>query len=72
MNYKGYTGVVKVDNDAGVLRGQVADLRDVITFQGQTVAEVVQAFHDSVNDFVELCAERGEKPRNAPSAGRSW
>jgi predicted HicB family RNase H-like nuclease len=69
MNYKGYIGVVKFDSDAGVLRGQVADLRDVITFQGQTVAEVVQAFHDSVDDYLEFCAERGENPER-PFSGK--
>jgi predicted HicB family RNase H-like nuclease len=69
MNYKGYTGIVKVDSDAGVLSGQVADLRDVITFQGQTVVEVVQAFHDSVDDYLEFCAERGEQP-DRPFSGK--
>ena len=36
--------------------------RDGITFQGDSVAEVIQAFHDSVDDYLEFCAKRGESP----------
>ena len=62
MKYKGYAGVVELDEESGVLFGRVIGLRDVITFQGTSVAEVVQAFHDSVDDYLEFCAERGESP----------
>jgi predicted HicB family RNase H-like nuclease len=62
LNYKGYAGIIKFDAEAGILRGQVPALRDVITFQGQTVPEVIQAFHDSVDDYLEFCEKRGEHP----------
>lgn len=44
-------------------------LRDGITFQGDSVAEIVRAFHDSVDDYLEFCAERGESPEK-PYSGR--
>jgi predicted HicB family RNase H-like nuclease len=62
MKYKGYSAVVEFDEDSGVLFGRVIGLRDVITFQGTSVAEVTEAFHDSVDDYLEFCAERGESP----------
>jgi predicted HicB family RNase H-like nuclease len=62
MKYKGYTGVVEFDEEAGVLFGRVVGLRDLITFEGDSVAEVTRAFHDSVDVYLELCAERGEEP----------
>jgi predicted HicB family RNase H-like nuclease len=62
MKYKGYTGTVELDEDSGILFGQVIGLRDVITFQGESVAEVIQAFHDSVDDYLEFCEVRGESP----------
>jgi len=67
MKYKGYVGVVEVDPDAGLIHGRVAGLRDVITFQGNTVAKARQAFRDSVDDYLEWCASEGrsaEKPFN--------
>jgi len=62
MNHKGYLGLARVDTDAGVIRGRVINIRDMITFQGATVAEAETAFRDSVDDYLEFCAERGETP----------
>ncbi len=42
-------------------------LRDVVTFQGETVSELRKAFYDSVDDYLELCAERGESPEKSYS-----
>ena len=69
MKYKGYTGVVEFDEESGTLFGHVIGLRDFITFQGDSVAEVTQAFHDSVDVYLELCAERGESPEK-PYSGQ--
>jgi predicted HicB family RNase H-like nuclease len=69
MRYKGYTGIVEFDEESGVLFGRVVGLRDGITFQGDSVAEVTQAFHDSVDDYLEFCAERGESPEK-PFSGQ--
>ena len=69
MEYKGYTGVIEVDEASNVLHGRVVGLRDVITFQGETVAEARQAFEDSVDDYLEFCAARGEAPEK-PYSGK--
>jgi predicted HicB family RNase H-like nuclease len=69
MKYKGYTGLVELEEGSDVLFGRVIGLRDVITFQGESVAEVTQAFHDSVDDYLEFCAERGEEPEK-PYSGQ--
>jgi predicted HicB family RNase H-like nuclease len=69
MNDKGYHGVVRLDDESGVLLGKVANLKDVITFQGRTVEEVRQAFRDSVDEYLEFRAGRGEPPER-PCNGR--
>ena len=62
MNYKGYTGKVEYDDDAGILFGKVVDIADVITFQGTSVDEIRQAFRDSIDDYLEFCNELGKEP----------
>ncbi len=62
MEYKGYLGLVEYDDEAGILHGEVINLRDVITFQGETVQELRGAFQESVDDYLAFCAERGEEP----------
>jgi predicted HicB family RNase H-like nuclease len=69
MKYKGYTGLVELEEGSDVLFGRVIGLRDVITFQGESVKEVTQAFHDSVDDYLAFCAERNEKPEK-PYSGQ--
>ncbi len=69
MEYKGYIGDVKFDADASIFHGEVINTRDVITFQGQSVDELVAAFHGSVDDYLAFCAERGEEP-DKPFSGQ--
>lgn len=69
LTYKGYTGQVEYDDEAGIFHGEVLDLRDVITFQGKTVEEIEQAFRESVDDYLSFCEELGEEP-DKPFSGR--
>lgn len=69
MEYKGYIGDVKFDADAAIFHGEVINTRDVITFQGQSVDELIAAFHGSVDDYLAFCAERGEEP-DKPFSGQ--
>ncbi len=67
--YEGYSAKVTVDEGLGVFHGEVLGTSDVITFQGSTVEELAKAFHDSVDDYLAFCEERGEKP-DKPFSGR--
>lgn len=69
MEYKGYIGKVEIDEEAGILHGEVINVRDVITFEGRTVEELQQAFRDSVEDYLEFCSQRGEDPEK-PFSGK--
>jgi len=69
LEYKGYTGKVEFDPDAGVFHGEVIDLRDVVTFQGTSVDEIEEAFRISVDDYLDFCRELGEAP-DRPFTGR--
>ncbi|MEO7653380.1 MAG: type II toxin-antitoxin system HicB family antitoxin [Bryobacteraceae bacterium] len=69
MTYKGYQAIVELDEEADLFHGEVINTRDVITFQGSSVEQLKQAFEDSVDDYLELCASRGEDPEK-PYSGR--
>jgi len=47
---------------AGVFHGEVINLRDVITFQGETVEELAPGLPRIVDDYLAFCAERNEEP----------
>ena len=69
LKYNGYVGVVTFDDEAEIFHGEVINMSDVVTFQGETAHEIKQAFIDSVNDYLEFCAERGEDPEK-PFSGK--
>jgi len=69
MQYKGYIGKVEFDDEAGIFHGEVINTRDVITFQGKSVAELKKAFKESVDDYLAFCASRGEEP-DKPFSGQ--
>jgi predicted HicB family RNase H-like nuclease len=69
MKYKGYVGKVEFDAEAGILHGEVVGIRDVVTFQGTSVEEIEKAFHESVDDYLAFCRQRGEQP-DKPCSGR--
>lgn len=69
MEYKGYFARVEFDDEANIFHGEIINLRDVITFEGESVDELRKAFTDSVEDYLEFCAERGEDPEK-PYSGK--
>ncbi len=71
MTYNGYQAAIEFDDEAELFHGEVTGLRDVITFQGKSVAELKKAFRDSVEDYLAFCKERGEEPEK-PFSGQLW
>ena len=69
LRYKEYIAEIDFDEEADLFHGQVINLRDVITFQGRCIDELRQALADSVEDYLEFCAERGEAPEK-PFSGK--
>jgi predicted HicB family RNase H-like nuclease len=67
--YKGYTATVEFDADEMVLHGRVDNLRDVISFQAASVENLQPAFEEAIDDYLDLCSERGEQPEK-PFSGK--
>ena len=65
MEYMGYIANVVYDESIGAIHGTVIGLRDVITFEAESVGELEQAFHDSVDDYLEFSAELGREPERS-------
>lgn len=69
MEYKGYIGAVQFDEEAEIFHGEVINLKDVITFQSDSVAGLKREFYASVDDYLEFCRERDEAPEK-PFSGK--
>jgi len=69
--YKGYRAAVSFDEDALLFHGDVLGIRDVITFQARTAEDLPQAFHDSVDDYLDWAAKDGFDPEKPYSGSLS-
>ena len=69
MTYKSYEAKVTLDEEAGIIHGEIINIRDVVTFQGRSVTELKNAMAASVEDYLEFCASRGESP-DKPFSGK--
>lgn len=69
LSYKGYTGQLEFDLESNLLHGRVLDIKDVVTFEGETIEAAKRAFEESIDDYLDFCAELGEEP-DKPFAGK--
>jgi predicted HicB family RNase H-like nuclease len=69
MEYKDYVAHVEFDETVNVFHGRVINIRDVVTFESDTVKGLLKEFHASVDEYLALCKKRGEAPEK-PFSGR--
>jgi predicted HicB family RNase H-like nuclease len=69
MTYKGYSARVELDERDDIFVGRVLGLRSVISFHGETVAELRREFELAIDDFLRDCKEQGISPEK-PSSGK--
>jgi len=62
LTYKGFIGSVHFSAEDKVFHGRIEGITDLISFEGQTVNELIRAFHEAVDDYIALCAEAGKEP----------
>ena len=68
IEYKGYAGMAEYDEEAKIFHGQVINIRDVITFEGESLSDAEKAFRESVDDYLAWCREDGKEP-DKPHSG---
>jgi predicted HicB family RNase H-like nuclease len=71
MNYKGYTARLEFSQDDGVFWGKVLGLppSTSISFEGVTVAQLTQDFHNAVDFYIADCVKAGKEPLR-PASGK--
>ncbi|MCL2679270.1 MAG: type II toxin-antitoxin system HicB family antitoxin [Dehalococcoidia bacterium] len=69
MTHKGYVGTVEYNDEDDCLFGRIAGIRDIISFEGDSVAEIRKAFEEAVDDYLKHCAAVGKEP-NKPYSGK--
>lgn len=62
LKYKGYHGSVAFSAEDNLLVGSVIGIRDSLNFHGNSIEEITQSFHDSIDGYLEMCEALGLSP----------
>ena len=69
MKHDGYTARIEFDERDAIFVGRVLGLRSIISFHGETVAQLRREFAAAIRDYLADCKERGIAPER-PASGR--
>jgi len=59
MQYKDYFGSIHYNDEDKIFYGQVEYIRSLISFEGENVASLRASFEEAVDDYLDLCEEKG-------------
>lgn len=62
LEYKGYSGTVEFSAADEVFYGKLNGIRDVVTFEADSVSKLKKAFKEAVDDYIETCQKTGKNP----------
>lgn len=62
LEYKCYHADIKFDADDEIFIGEVFGIADSLNFHGQSVSEIKEMFHQSIDNYLQLCKEIGKEP----------
>ncbi len=65
IEYKGYIGTVELSEADALFYGKVTGINALISYKGQNAKELIEDFHNAVDDYLELCAAEGKEPEKA-------
>ncbi len=65
LEYKNYTSTIHFNSDDKVFYGKIIGINDLVLFEGSSVDELIDAFEEAVDDYLETCKELGKEPNKA-------
>ena len=60
--YKQFIGSVHYNDKDKTFFGKIEGIRDMVIFEGRSVAELETAFREAIDDYLQLCKEAGKEP----------
>lgn len=62
LSYKNYTGSVEFSVEDNILFGKVLGIKSLISYEGNTIEELIKDFHDAINDYLMSCKNNNIEP----------
>jgi predicted HicB family RNase H-like nuclease len=65
LNYRGFIGSVHFSADDSIFYGKIEGITDLVTFEGETVKELTEAFHYMVDEHIKDCEAANIAPEKS-------
>ena len=65
MTYQNFVGSVHYSDEDRIFYGKVEHIRSLISYEGTDVDSLRQVFEESVDEYLEQCAQEGREPERA-------
>lgn len=62
LTYKGYNGSAHYSAADEVFYGKLEGIDDLVNYEGTSVKELIKAFNEAVEDYLETCKQIGKEP----------
>ncbi len=69
MTHKGYFAKISFDERDNIFWGKVIGIKDSITFEGETVSQLTEDFHNAIDHYLADCKQEGRTPEK-PYSGK--
>lgn len=69
MTHGGYKARIEFDARDGIFVGRILGLRSIISFHGETVAQLRRELAAAIKDYLHDCEEQGVAPEK-PASGK--
>jgi len=61
--YKDYNAKIRCRESDGLLVGHIMGIKDIVGFHADSEADIEAAFHEAVDDYLDMCARIGKAPQ---------
>lgn len=69
LSYKNYSANIEFDGEDRIFVGHLTGITDIVSFHGESVSELINAFELAVDGYIAMSAAHGVKPQK-PYSGK--
>ncbi len=64
FEYNGYVGSIEFSIEDNVLYGKLLGIKDLVSYEADTIANLKKEFELAVDDYLETCVAIAKEPEN--------
>ena len=67
LKYKGYVGSIEFSPEDNLLFGEILGIDGLVNYEGETMQELTDSFHEAVEDYLAFCKDHNWIPQKSYS-----